>query len=159
MLKLVASSQLRSSFLETSRHDPLMEAIDRIEMAILKHDISETSPLGMSLLEIIHLINNAQDQFAGTDDLISRASSNTSTASLGDRIAIHDKENFLYTYSWTSRNGEYNSWIRGNAFKSWAENPYSRLPAANSKLRPCVLHLLLECGNISLIPTYSFLRR
>lgn len=70
----------------------------------------------------------------------SRSSSLTSTGSLGDRIANHDKEEYLYTYKWVNRSisandGDTNAvWARGNHFRTWVEHPYKRLPSPNSSL-------------------------
>ena len=65
----------------------------------------------------------------------SRSSSITSTASLGDRIAIHDKEKYLYTYKWVMRSARSGTdpqkapiWNQGNDFRSWVEStkPFPR---------------------------------
>lgn len=70
----------------------------------------------------------------------SRSSSQTSTGSLGDRLAVRDKEDYLYTYPWVNRNsGAENDqpnavWARGNSFRAWAEHPHRRLPLPKSAL-------------------------
>ncbi|MBT6120642.1 hypothetical protein HOH45_04150 [bacterium] len=59
---------------------------------------------------------------------------------MGDRVAVRDKEDYLYTYPWVNRdsgadNGRPNAvWDRGNNFRTWAENQHRRLPLPNSAL-------------------------
>ena len=110
MFKISATPPLSSSVLEKNTYsNALISAIDVIEVAMLKNNISESSSLGGALIEALKLITTAKSALIIPDTLRSRTSSNTSTGSLGDRIAIHDKETFLYTYKWTSRNSDVNS--------------------------------------------------
>lgn len=70
----------------------------------------------------------------------SRSSSKTSTRSLGDRISMRDKNQYLYTYSWVTRSSDARSgnknalWSKGNDFRTWAESLGKGLPAPNSAL-------------------------
>ncbi len=125
--------------------------------------ISEDRPIQELLLEASELISKlgtseipiseqAKEILKGARALIgqavlklieptrSRSSSMTSTGSLGDRLAVRDKEDYLYTYPWVNRDSGVDSgrsnavWARGNNFREWAEHPHRRLPSPNSAL-------------------------
>jgi hypothetical protein len=76
-----------------------------------------------------------------------RSSSLTSTGSLGDRLAVRDKEDYLYTYPWVSRDsgvekGQPNAiWARGNNFRSWAT------PTPTATITTVRIKLLGSCVN------------
>jgi len=112
---------------------------------ILENNLDKSSALGKGLSDAISKIQAVELSILENTSR-SRTSSNTSAASLGDRIATHDKETFFYTYKWTTRNGAHNSWIRGNQFRDWVEDSYKRLPQKNSELNcwEAVMTLLFQ---------------
>jgi len=118
--------------------DTLHEILKLIDRRLDNLDV----PLESKTVKTLELIQGLVSKtiLSMNDTLRSRSSSLTSTGSLGDRLAVRDKEDYLYTYPWVNRDSGANGgdpnaiWERGNSFREWAEHPHRRLPSPNSAL-------------------------
>ncbi len=139
MYKILSVGLSKDTFLPNKNLTEILEAaISKIDLQLDTSDISDKSTVIETLKHLRTSIAAAMLQALETSR--SRSSSLTSTGSLGDRISVHDKDTYLYTYPWVSRNSEAPIgrpdaiWYRGNAFRRWVEHPHRRLPEPNSAL-------------------------
>lgn len=107
----------------------IADALRFLKEIVNTHNILPDSSLGQDMLRLSIQLQQIEPNITPR----SRSASDSSTSTLGDRIAAYDKEHYLSTYRWVPRGGE-NGWAHGNDFKSWVQDTYKRLPQPDSEL-------------------------
>lgn len=142
MVYKIISSSLFPQFDPTDFDKPTSEILE-IAMQFINDRFDDLDvPIESKTVKTLELVKGLIGQAILNliESTRSRSSSMTSTGSLGDRLAVRDKEDYLYTYPWVNRDsgvdgGRSNAvWERGNSFREWAEHPHRRLPTPKSAL-------------------------